>query len=285
MGDVWCWGHRDSFGNGCRGSSGWQLLLTWLWARESQLWAQNEHLGEPRAGLRSLGSPEEEGLGSDVTHWAVVAAGRGQGTYQEEMKGRTLSSQGSLAGLRDTPRARATSAGRELGLAVGSVMQDRADGPGAVSVPWGDSRGQNHHHSSRLRSCFQGWPRNPLVKIKAHLSKDKRLILSVVSCKSQGSPRAWGQGSGQGSNQHPQEPISLLILSIPAGDKRLSISYQMIAMAPWAVFKPRFVQILDEFSEDQSAQELDSWVDFGLCFMGLQGTTKKPFFPALCFEV
>lgn len=28
---------------------------------------------------------------------------------------------------------------------MGSVMQDRADGPGAVSVPWGDSRGQNDH--------------------------------------------------------------------------------------------------------------------------------------------
>lgn len=31
--------------------------------------------------------------------------------------------------------------------------------------------------------------------------------------------------------------------SIPAGDKRFIIIYQMIAMAPWAVFKPRFVQI------------------------------------------
>lgn len=49
-------------------------------------------------------------------------------------------------------------------------------------------------------------------------------------------------------------------------------------MAPLAVLKPRFVQILDEFSEEQSAQELDSWVDFGLCFIGLQGTTKNHFF-------
>lgn len=56
-------------------------------------------------------------------------------------------------------------------------------------------------------------------------------------------------------------------------------------MAPLAVFKPRFVQILDEFSEEQSAQELDSWMDFGLCFIGLQGTTKTTFFLALCFEV
>lgn len=53
-------------------------------------------------------------------------------------------------------------------------------------------------------------------------------------------------------------------------------------MAPLAVLKPRFVQILDEFSEEQSAQELDSWVDFGLCFIGLQGTTKKTIFFLLC---
>jgi len=42
--------------------------------------------------------------------------------------------------------------------------------------------------------------------------------------------------------------------------------------------------MLDEFSEEQSAQELDSWVDLGPHFIGLQGTTRKPFFPALCFE-
>lgn len=58
----------------------------------------------------------------------------------------------------------------------------------------------------------------------------------------------------------------------------------MIVMAPLAVLSPGLVQMLDEFSEEQSAQELDSWVDLGPCFIGLQGITRKPFFPALCFE-
>lgn len=61
VGDVWCWGRRDPFGNGCRGS--WELVLAWLWARESQLWSlgagvQKGDLGDPKSGLREPGESQ-----------------------------------------------------------------------------------------------------------------------------------------------------------------------------------------------------------------------------------
>lgn len=42
--------------------------------------------------------------------------------------------------------------------------------------------------------------------------------------------------------------------------------------------------MLDEFSEEQGAEELESRVYLGPCFIGLQGATRKPFFLALRFE-
>lgn len=41
--------------------------------------------------------------------------------------------------------------------------------------------------------------------------------------------------------------------------------------------------MVNEFSEEHSAQKLDSWVDLGPWFIDLQGTTRKPFFSCSLF--